>query len=218
MKKVYLAVVVSSAALMLPGLAAAESFNYASVNAGISQIPDTNVKTTAGKVRNLYDRGFNVSAAVGREYEQSSGFAVRAEVELGRTEADVDNHRLGGVAQIGAEGDFSLLTGFVSLYGASSMNLIPDATFLFGTGAGLVQVSFEDYGTDSGGVLMDDDDVTYGFHFTTGISYPLTDLLDLEGSFRYVSAENVDLKAEDGTSTSQRVESLDLRAGVRLRF
>lgn len=218
MKKLPIAAVVTSAALMLPGLAVAESFNYASVNAGISQVRDNNVDTSAGRFAVNYDRGVNASVALGREYQQSSDFALRSEVELGMSEADVDSQRFNGSFQTGAKGDFSLLTGFVSLYGAKRMDLIPEATFLFGAGAGLVQASFEEYSTDAGGVLMDDDDVSYGFHFTTGISYPLTETLDLEGSFRYVSAEDVDLEAEDGTTTSQRVETLDLRVGLRFAF
>lgn len=217
MKMFSMAAAITSAALLVPGMAAAESFNYAAVKGGITEVRDNHFDQAAGRVNSNYDTGYNVALAMGRQYDQGRNFNLRAEVELGYQEADIDRHRAGGAFQPQSEGEFSMLTGFASVYGDRDMDLLPGAVFIFGAGVGLAQVTFDEYGA-GGAVLMDDDDISYGFHFTTGISYPITDRISLEGTYRYISIEDVKLQAEDGTSTEQRIESHNFMAGVRFGF
>jgi len=230
MKKFSMAAAVTSVALLVPGLAAAESFNYASVKGGWTQVRDSHFDVESGdRIGNNYDSGYNFALAVGRQYPQSGNFRVRSELELGYQQADVDRHVVREFTTSGnitssetsrapdPEGEFSMFYGFISAYGERDLNLIDNASFIFGAGGGLAQVTFDEYGA-GGAVLMDDDAVSYGFHLTTGVSYHLNEQVSLEATYRYISIEDVSLEAEDGTSTRQRIESHNLMAGVRVAF
>ncbi|TVP54001.1 MAG: porin family protein [Halomonadaceae bacterium] len=218
MKKFSMAAAITAAAMIAPGLAAAETSNYMAFKGGITEVRDNHFDIAAGRVNSNYDTGYNVGLAVGRQYAQGRNFSVRTELELGYQEADINNHRVGGARQNDPDGELSMLTGFVSVYGNRDMDLIDGAVFIFGAGAGLAQVEFKDYGIEGQAALMDDDDISYGFHITTGLAFPITDALTLEGTYRYISIEDVKFRAVDGTSTEQRVESHNFMAGLRLAF
>ncbi len=239
MRKLSMAVAVSTMALAAPGLAAADTFNYAAVKGGWTQVTSNHFDTVAPADQDdfdtrtdvRYDDGFNGSLAFGRQYDSGRNFNVRVELELGYQEADVKQHRARVIDRTDpnvpvtdqidrpedSDGTFSMAYGFISAYGERDLNLIPDTSFIFGAGGGVIQVTFDDYEAD-GVVLIDDDDVTFGFHLTAGWAYHVTDRIALEGTYRYISAEDVGLEAEDGTSTRQRVESHNIMAGVRVGF
>lgn len=240
MRKLSMAVAVSSIALVAPGMAAADSFNYAAIKGGWTQVTSNHFDTTDwpdnrddfdARTDVRYDDGFNGSLAFGRQYDSGRDFNVRIELELGYQEADVNQHRVRvtdrrdeNVPETDrierpedSDGEFSMAYGFISAYGERDLDLIPNTSFIFGAGGGAIQVVFDDFLAD-GAIRMDDDDVTFGFHLTTGWAYHVTDRIALEATYRYISAEDVGMEAEDGTSTRQRVESHNLMAGLRVGF
>ena len=239
MKKLSMAVAATSIALAAPGLVAADTFNYASFKAGATQIrnngfetdPGTGNADQVGQVKTRYHSGFNGALAFGRQYEVESTFDIRAEFELGLSQAEVKSHTLTVVDKSdpnvpttvsstglpNPDGDLMMLTGFVSLYGEKELEAIPNTSFIFGAGGGAAQVEFSDYSA-AGAKQIDDEDTSYGFHLTTGWAYHLTDTTSLEATYRYMSIEDVDLESEAGFSESQRIDSHHFMAGVRVGF
>jgi|GEM_PF-600236 opacity protein-like surface antigen len=237
MRKLSMAVAVSSIALAAPGLAAADTFNYASFKSGVSQIRnngftvDAGTANQTGRVETRYHHGFNAALAVGRQYDIDSSLNIRTDVELGYSKNKAKSHKLSVVDRSNPDvpqtvsesslpnprGDLTMITGFVSVYGEKELEVIPNASFIFGAGGGGAQVSLEEY-SGGGPIVMDDDDVTYGFHLTTGWSYYLTDTTALEATYRYMSIEEVELESEDGFSERQRIDSHHFMAGVRVGF
>ncbi len=65
---------------------------------------------------------------------------------------------------------------------------------------------------------MDDDDITYGFHLSTGWSYELNEQLALEAMYRYQSIEEVELESASGATSRIRVDSHNVLAGLRYSF
>ena len=236
MKKLSMAVAVTSIALAAPGLATAETFNYASFKAGATQIrnngfeADTGTQNQIGRVKTRYDNGYNTSLAFGRQYEVESTLDIRAEFEVGYSQTEVKSHTLTvvdvsnpNVPQTvsssrlsNPEGDLTMITGFLSLYGEKELDAIPNTSFIFGAGGGGAQVSFDEYRGD-GNPAIDDDDISYGFHLTTGWAYHLTDRTSLEATYRYMSIEEVELENAAG-SVRQRIDSHHFMAGVRVGF
>ena len=239
MKRFYTAAAVTTVARLAPGLAAAQSFNYAAVQGGWTQVRDTHFDIADpqdradhdARVDQNYGNGYNFAAAFGRQYDQGRDFNTRAEVELGYQEGNVDRHRLrvtdnSGVVPQQVEntrfdrsgGHTEIVTLFASVYGERALRNIDNMNFIFGAGAGVGHVYFNGYSAD-GSVLLHDSDVSYAFHLTTGWSYELTDRIALEATYRYMSIEDLSFKAGDGTSTSdQRVDSHSFQAGVRYGF
>ena len=239
MKKLSMAVAVSSIALVAPGLAAADTFNYASVKGGWAQVRDTHFDLGVDgndidtRIETSYDDGFVGGVAFGRQYDEGRSFNVRAEVEIGYQMADVDRHtevrtdvsdedvpRPDGTDSVASpEGDFSTLYGFASVYGERDLNILPELSFIFGAGVGLGLVEFDGYGPDAdGNALMDDSDIGFGYHLTTGWSYDVADRIALEATYRYMAFEDVGFEAENGKSTRQRIDSHNFMAGVRFGF
>lgn len=238
MKKLSMAVAVSSIALAAPGLAAADTFNYASFKAGANQVrsngfqtdPGTGDDDQTGQVKTRYDKGFDGTLAFGRHYDIENDFSLRAEFELGYSQAEVRSHTLKVVDRSNPDvprtvssdslsnpdGDLTMVTGFLSLYGEKDLE-IPNTSFIFGAGGGAAQVNFDEY-RGNGALAIDDEDVSYGFHLTTGWAYHLTDTTALEATYRYMSIEDVELESEAGLSREQRIDSHHFMAGVRVGF
>ena len=237
MRKLSMAVAVSTIALAAPGLAAAETFNYASFKAGATQIRNNGFEVEAGnadqtgRVKTRYDNGFNSALAVGRQYDVGRSLDLRAEFEIGYSKTDVKSHTQSVVDQSdpnvpktvsstslpNPDGDLTMITGFLSLYGEKKLEAIPNASFIFGAGGGGARVNLDRY-EGGGKSVVDDGDVSYGFHLTTGWSYYLTDTTALEATYRYMSIEEVELESVDGSSKSQRIDSHHFMAGVRVGF
>ena len=249
MKKLSMAVAVSSIALVAPGLAAADTFNYVSVKGGWAQVRDNHFdqrdsvlrdddprENFSSRVETSYDDGFLGAIALGRQYDQGRRFNVRAEVELGYQAADVNRHiqtvtetetnpnvpRTDSVDRPGgSDGDFTTIYTFASLYGEQDLDILDNLSFIFGAGAGFGQITFDDFGANLGDgfvVLMDDSDISPGYHLTTGWAYHVDERISLEATYRYMAFEDVGLEAEDGKSTRQRIDSHNFMAGVRFGF
>ncbi|MGM0450919.1 MAG: outer membrane protein [Pseudomonadota bacterium] len=235
MKKLSMTVAVSMFTVAAPGLAAAQDANYFALRAGVNDtrqtefsVDDTVTQNTT--VSSKYDTGYNTSLALGRTYDSGSDFNVRTEFELGYSAAEVDSHQekvvdrsnpvpstVSSTSLTPAEGDLMVTTGFASVYGEKDLEIVPEANFIFGAGAGVAHVDFDGYGV-TGTTVMDDDDVTYGFHLSTGWSYELNEQLALEAMYRYQSIEEVELESESNATSRIRVDSHNFLAGMRYSF
>jgi len=106
--------------------------------------------------------------------------------------------------------------GFYNAMG--DFNLTTNTNLTAGFGFGLGQVTFEQHSARSKGLVMDDDDITYGYQLTAGLSYRLLSALDLELIYRYRAFNDVSLVAEDGAKSKLSLSSHNALAGFRVRF
>jgi len=248
MKKMSMAMAVSSIALVAPGLAAADAFNYVSAKGGITfpseaefnVAPGMNDSFDTGRVNTNFDSGFNFGAAFGRQYNVERDFSVRTELELGYSKAELDSMNLSKIENVSlgasnsvprttsveglafADGDLEKVTGFVSIYGEKDLTLVPNTSFIFGTGIGGAQVRFDEFvgrlSADGFRERIDDEAVSWAFHVTAGWSYWLTDRIALEATYRYMSIEDVDMESVTGLSKDQRIDTQRVNAGIRFGF
>ena len=236
MKKLSMTVAVSALTVAAPGLAAAQDANYLALRAGVNDTRQTEFRTDDTvtqdtTISSKYDTGYSTALAFGRTYDTGSDFNVRTEFELGYSASEVDSHQqevvdrsnpvpstVSRTAVTPPEGDLMVTTGFASVYGEKDLEVIPQANFIFGAGGGVAHVDFDGYGRTGDAPVMNDDDITYGFHLSTGWSYEINDQMALEAMYRYQSIEEVELEAETGATSRIRVDSHNFLAGLRYSF
>lgn len=237
MKKLSMAVAVAAASAVSPALAASGDASYVALRAGANEPRETafstdDVVTATTTVRSRYKTGYSTALAMGRRFDIGRKLNLRAEFELGYSQAEADVHQATVVDRSGpvprtlsqgrlasAEGDLLMTTGFLNVYGEKALKVFPDTTFLFGGGAGPAHVDFDGFGAGSTGMVMDDDDVTYGFQLSAGWAHHLTEQFALEATYRYQSIQDVALEAEaTGADSDHHVDAHHFLAGVRYSF
>lgn len=230
---------------MVAPAAVADSY-YIGVTGGYSQFRDT--KYAHGddgdtRVTADYDGGDTLSVTIGHASEGGSTFNGRAELEFGFQRDTVDSlvfddttneepaidddpviedgeqggenegsreriHNVSGTTDVAygfynAMGDFTL---------SSNLNLTA------GFGFGLGKVTFDTHSAQGEGLVMNDDDITYGYQLTGGINYQLFSALDLELAYRLRAWEDVSLVSENDVKSKLSFSTHNLLAGLRLRF
>jgi|AntDeeMinimDraft_5_1070356.scaffolds.fasta_scaffold00162_29 opacity protein-like surface antigen len=213
--------------LALAAPAAMADSYYLGVTGGYSQFRDAQFEIGADsgtRVTGNYGGGDTLSLTLGHASEGSSTYNGRAEFEFGFQRDTVDSMRFDDTA--GDEGtrsrihDVSGTTdvayGFYNAMG--DFNLTTNTNLTAGFGFGLGQVTFEQHSARSKGLVMDDDDITYGYQLTAGLSYRLLSALDLELIYRYRAFNDVSLVAEDGAKSKLSLSSHNALAGFRVRF
>ena len=147
------------------------------------------------------------------------GFSgVRAEIELGYLESEVEAERGIGVNAVGgaALGDTSALVGLASLY----YDFMPTVTLqpFVGAGIGFGHVNYDNYGRAATGVLLSDSDTGFAWHITAGLSHQLTEQTSLEFGYRYLNIIGLDMIARDGTASDGELSAHLIFAGLRYQF
>jgi opacity protein-like surface antigen len=150
---------------------------------------------------------------------RSAGWGYRVELEGGYQSADVERHTLSGLGTFGsdvAEGDTSVLYGFVNLYG--DVPITDRLALTAGGGIGLGKVDFDGHGVRGLGQVLDDDGVAFGYHLDAGVAYNVTDTIALEALYRYQRFVDAELTTENGNTEDVDVSSHNFIAGVRVGF
>lgn len=151
------------------------------------------------------DDGFGVTGALGYRY----GNGVRAELELGYRENDLDSVALGafGTALTGpVGGDVSALSGMVNVLYDYRVNggVVP----YVGGGIGAADVS-----VDSAALAVDEGDTVFAYQFMGGLGYPLTERLSVRLGYRFFATTDPDIQGTEGEYASHNVE-----AGLTVSF
>lgn len=206
--------------------AMADSY-YIGVTGGYSQLRDAQFEIgpdSGTRVQGDYGGGDTASLTLGHASEGSKTYNGRAEFEFGFQRDTVDSMRFddtlddeGSRERIhDVSGTTDVTYGFYNAMG--DFNITTNTSFTAGFGFGLGQVNFDRHSARTKGLVMDDDDITYGYQLTAGLSYRLLSALDLELSYRFRSFEDVSLRTDDGAKSKLSLSSHNAVAGLRVRF
>ncbi|MYL25249.1 MULTISPECIES: hypothetical protein [Halomonadaceae] len=219
---------------------------YIGVNGGYSDFRDTRFAYGDGgdtRVIGSYEGGETVSVSIGRASEGSGTFNGRTELELGfqrdrvsgmvfddttNEEPAVDDdpvvdEETGDVEEEGSRdrvsdvsGQSEAAFGFANAIG--DFSLTSSTALVGGFGFGLAEVNFDQHSARGRGVVMDENDITYGYQLIGGLVWQPFSVLDLEVSYRYRSWEDISLEATNGVKSNLSMRSHNLIGSLRLRF
>lgn len=219
---------------------------YIGVNGGYSDFRDTRFAYGDGgdtRVIGSYEGGETVSVSIGRASEGSGTFNGRTELELGfqrdrvsgmvfddttNEEPAVDDdpvvdEETGDVEEEGSRdrvsdvsGQSEAAFGFANAIG--DFSLTGSTALVGGFGFGLAEVNFDQHSARGRGVVMDGNDITYGYQLIGGLVWQPFSVLDLEVSYRYRSWEDISLEATNGVKSNLSMRSHNLIGSLRLRF
>jgi opacity protein-like surface antigen len=204
----------------VPPPAVASGF-YVVVRGGATFAEDTDfdLDTSPVTVTNEYDdTGYTVSGAVGYEMSKLYGGAIRAELELGYFENEIEAHKLNGARVSGKDafGETSAFYGLANLYYdfASFGRIKP----FVGAGIGFANVEFDGHGVTTAGVVMDDEDTGFAYQLSAGANIGLTSKVDLEIGYRFLGVTGVELDAVDGTTSDIDVDNHIIYGGLKFKL
>lgn len=219
---------------------------YIGVNGGYSQFRDTRLAygdDGGTRVFGQYDGGETASLSLGWASEGSDTFNGRMELELGFQRDQVDsmvfddttneepalddepgiNEETGEIEQEGSRetvadvsGHSEASFGFTNAIG--DFSLTGNTALVTGVGFGIGEINFDLHSARGRGVVMDENDITYGYQLMGGLAWQPFSMLDLEVTYRYRSWEDISLRATNGVKTTFSMRSHNLIGSVRLRF
>lgn len=196
---------------------------YAGFRGGVAFLEDTEFEWNGLDIENEYDTGYVISAMAGYQFVDaiSPGLSFRPEIEIGYLAADVDIHnvfvqstRNPGLSD-GSTGDTSVLFGFVNAF--VDYEVTPGFDIFAGGGVGIGQTSFDGHGVSATGVIMDDDDIGFGYNIGAGVAFEVAEDVIIEGMYRYMSFD-AELEAVDGTESDVDVDAHTATIGIRFEF
>jgi len=179
---------------------------YGQVSAGYLQLRDNDGNLGGTSIKSEYDNGWTVTGAVG--YGFRNGF--RTEIEGGYARSSYDSVTVGG-SKINTSADIDLW----SLYAAGYYDfwLIGVRPYL-GAGAGLVHAQIDTFAATSGGTTFrgpGGDSTDFSMFGEFGLTFPLSERLELVPAVRYVWIDNSGGGQDDDTAWV-------FKAGLRYRF
>ena len=219
---------------------------YIGVNGGYSQFRDTRFgygDEGGTRVFSQYEGGDTVSVSIGRAFGGNATFNGRTELEFGAQRDRVDSmvfddttneepaiddepvidEETGEVEQQGSRetvtdvsGQSEAAFGFANAIG--DFSLTSGTSLVGGFGFGLAEVNFDLHSAQGRGVVMDENDITYGYQLIGGLAWQPFSMLDLEVSYRYRSWEDITMRATNGVKTQFSMRSHNLIGSLRLRF
>ena len=206
-----------SLALILAASAPAMAGDYyLDLFVGPNQTDDTGFAVLGtSRIETEFDTGMNYGGSFGYAFE--NGWRVDGELMLRETDVDTHNLNMGG-AIAGSFGDAESMSIFANVFYDFENNT--RFTPYVGMGLGTVMVDYKNFGVPGLGALDDDDDVL-GYQFTAGLAIKINDRWDFRTDFRLLETDDASLTSSVATgSTTSDVEysSLDMTAGVRIRF
>jgi len=154
---------------------------------------DHDFSTVSGGIESELDAGGGVSAAIGYDYGQ-----VRAETEIAYRTNDVDSHNLAGTGPLASpNGDVQSLAFMVNGYYDFDLNA--PLTPYVGSGVGIANVDFQDYGAGTT-AAMSGDETVFAYQAIVGLEYEFVDHLSALAEYRYFATSDVDVEATLGSN------------------
>lgn len=218
----------TSAFLLVPGIAAAESGPYVGAYGGLNFLNESDLDTGISGVDADadFDTGFALGAVAGYTYDlevnRADGLAIRGELDVGYRQNSIDS--VGGSATIGGttlsgstgnvDGDVSTFSGLANAWVDYTIGRF---TPYVGGGIGLASVSVNDVsilGVDA----VDDSDTVFAYQLGTGIAYSLTSNASLTLDYRYFATADPEFTDTAGGDFEAEIGSHSVLAGVRFGF
>lgn len=192
---------------------------YFALRGGVTFTDDTDFGALGTTIDNGYDDvGYNFSGAIGYDLGGMFMRGLRAELELGYLESDIDSHNVGGVNFSGPDafGSTSVFYGFASLY--YDFNTGSRFRPYIGGGIGAAEVSFDGHGVTGVNPALDDDDIGFAYHLSAGLNFDVAPRTTLELGYRFIGTTGAELTAVDGTESEFDVNNHAIMLGVRYRM
>ena len=153
------------------------------------------------------DVGPSLAVALGYAY----GNGLRAEIELGWRQADVDS--LSGAA--GGSGDVDVWNLMINGY--YDVTTATPFTPYLGLGLGVARLEFGDV-RPVGGSRLDDGGHAFAYQGIAGVSYRLGDNVDLFADYRYFATLDADLTTDSGVGVDGDYADHRVMLGLRWNF
>ncbi len=194
-------------ATVLSGSAwAQENGIYIGGGAGYGFTMDTGVKGGGRDDDTEFDGGLAGIGSVGYGF----GNGLRAELELGYRENDVDS-----IEGANAAGDVEAFSAMANV--AYDINLGGRVTPSVGAGVGLANIDANGVSPITG-AAVDDDDTVLAYQALAGVAVGLTDQLKLTFDYRFLNTDTVELTASNGTNIDANYRNHSLMVGLRFSF
>lgn len=191
MRSIALSAVAAVALLGFAATAEAKDGYYFAPSAGytmVSDFGDDNVEIS-------FDGGWTIGAAIGFRTGQ-----FRLEGEVSYLQNGLDEARVGRTT-LGMDGDLSLLSGNIGGYYDFA---VQGFTPYVGLGVGYTDIQFDG---SVAGVTLDVGNSEYSIFAEAGVSYPISDRVELVPAYRYTR-----------TNTEEAVNAHSLKLGLRYSF
>ncbi len=189
---------------------------YVKLYSGISTLSDQSTKQTdvasagaSGKIKN--DSGFMAGGSVGYNYTNNLSVELAWDYRSNDSKTNFsDGSRFN-------DGDFASNIFFVN--GRYTFDPVAQTNLRPYIGGGLGYVEEIDVDLKSGGVERSySKNSEMAYQFMAGITYPLTEKIDLDAGLRYVRVDNIKLKRESGSGELRNVDYDPLSFAVGLSY
>ena len=174
---------------------------------GFNFADDADIDGTGISTNADLDTGLVAVPTIG--YRYGNGF--RTEFEGAYRESDVDS--LSGVA--GGTGDIEAKSLMANL--VYEINTNTRFKPYFGGGLGLARVDYDGVAPVGGGTIDDDDNV-FAYQGIAGISYWLSEALEIAAEYRYFATEDPEFRTSTGVSVDGEYDSHGVLLGLRWNF
>jgi len=197
--------IVAAATLFAVQANAQDAHMYMGAGVGLTDTPSTTVTDTASR-KVKFDNGNMGSLFVGYDY----GSAWRAEAELSRRAAGLKS--VDGTAASGEALATSLM-----LNGFYDFNVSAPVTPYLGLGFGLSRVEMNN-AAPFGASSINDSDSALALQGIAGLSYGVSNALDLFADYRYFTSRNLNMRTVAGTAASMDFADHAVMVGLRYNF
>ncbi|MDA8870508.1 outer membrane beta-barrel protein [Rhizobiaceae bacterium] len=198
---------------------------YVAARLGITTLRETqfsldNTLPVPTAIKNNYE-DFNYAGFVAIGFDNREG--MRAEIEAGYSQFDIDDHTVVALGNERFEGDAAFGKTNVTTVMA---NAYYDVAFgklrpYVGAGLGVARVEFDKLGVQVAGsplTALDTDAYGFAWQIGAGVGYDLTDNIALELGYRLSGIQGLDFGAVDGTVSRDQFLSHTVTTGVRYSF
>lgn len=199
------ALATASALLFSASVNAQDAGPYVSAGVGLLKAPSTTVTDTASRSVK-FDSGNMGALALGYDY----GSSWRAEVELSRRAAGLKT--VSGTAASGEMLATSLMANAIYDFDVNG----PVTPYL-GAGLGYAQVKFKN-AAPFGASSINDSDNALALQGIAGLSYAMSDTVDLFTDYRYFTTRGVDMRTAAGNAASFDAKTHSIMVGLRFNF
>ncbi len=187
---------------------------YVSGNVGLSLVDDIDMTDSdnvfpGANIEMEFDSGVSFAGAIGYRMDN-----IRVEAEVGYQENDIEKVDVFGIDIEDFEGDLNSLSVLANGYYdfATSSPFTPFLT----AGLGMAQVEINELNFRGSGLTSaTEDDTVFAWQVGAGVSYAVSDMLDLELKYRYLMV--ADLEFEEGLEVDGP-NSHNISLGVRYNF
>lgn len=219
MKRLIKAIIIGTGLLLCLATAASaeEARPYFTLIGGVALMNDVDLSDNTGdyafKMETGYFLGGVIGYDLGNKYPQLG--EGRVEIELGYRFNDLDKTKFAS-GTLGADGDitsFSLMLNAIADYPNFSPNYIP----YFGLGLGAANISVNDSEVE-GSPMIDDDDTRFAYQFLAGLTFEITERIDIDCGYRYFATLDPEFKDTQGRKVDAEYGNHSFEIGLRYMF